>query len=497
MTPTERTSPGRLSADFTPVSLLALAAAFALLWNLGAGDLAAWDEAIYAEVSKEAARGGDWLTLHWGYRPWFEKPPLFMWVTAFFYSLFGVGEFWARAPSALSGVALVLLTYFIGGRVYGRRAGILASVVLLTCYHFISFSRFGTTDVMLTLFTYSAVYGHLRADGGSTKWWYLVWPSCAAAVMVKGAGGLVAPAAIVAALAFDGRLGDAIRSSDFRRGVAAALLITVPWHALMCVRHGRAFLDEYVGYHVVARATRTLEGHPSGYFYYVGKLIDGFFPWCLLVPFAVVSFVRRRRKDKDPARSRVLLVLAALVFVPYTLIPTRRPWYIIPVYPALAVLVAGFVNALYQTQRTRAVRRRLLTAACAVFIAVGGLYSFVSLRLGRSPEEPVAKLSRLARVTSPDDKDPLLLLYGVEPVYAQVPLFYSDRPVRQVYASPTRPAGEDAERYVNYENLSEVVRASEGRIILRREDVEGLSADYDVRVLAEEGSLALALLKRR
>jgi 4-amino-4-deoxy-L-arabinose transferase-like glycosyltransferase len=493
MTPTERTSSRRLSSDFTPVSLLALAAAFALLWNLGAGDLAAWDEAIYAEVSRETARGGGWLTLHWGYRPWFEKPPLFMWVTAFFYRLFGVGEFWARAPSALSGVALVLVTYFIGGRVYGRRVGILASVVLLTCYHFISFSRFGTTDVMLTLFTYLAVYGYMRAAGGSPRWWYVVWTSCAAAVMVKGAGGLVAPAAIVASLAFDGQLGDAIRSGDFRRGVAAALLITVPWHALMCVRHGRAFLDEYVGYHVVARATRTLEGHPSGYFYYVGKLIDGFFPWCLLVPFAVVSFVRRR-KDEEHARSRVLLILAALVFVPYTLIPTRRPWYIVPLYPALAVLVAGFVNSLYQTHRTRAARRRLVTAACAVFIIVGGLYSFVSLRLGRSLEEPVAKLSRLARSTSPDDKDPLLLLYGVEPVYAQVPLFYGDRPVRQVYATPTRPAVEDAERYVNYENLSEVVRTSERRIILRKEDVEGLSADYDVRVVAEEVLDARALV---
>src|SRR5919107_1706872 len=81
---------------------IASVAAVVLFVKLGANSLAAWEEAIYAQVSKEMARGGDWLTPHWAYRPWFEKPPLFMWLTALFYRLFGVDEFWARAPSALS-----------------------------------------------------------------------------------------------------------------------------------------------------------------------------------------------------------------------------------------------------------------------------------------------------------------------------------------------------------------------------------------------------------
>ena len=70
-----------LSSNFLPISLLVLVAAFALLWKLGTGSLAAWDEAIYAQVAKEMVRSGDWLTLHWGNQPWFEKPPLFMWIT--------------------------------------------------------------------------------------------------------------------------------------------------------------------------------------------------------------------------------------------------------------------------------------------------------------------------------------------------------------------------------------------------------------------------------
>lgn len=494
MTPTKPLSQKRFSSNLLPVSLLSLIAACALLWKLGAGSLAAWDEAIYAQVSKEIALSGDWLTLRWEYQPWFEKPPLFMWMTALFYRLFGVSEFWARVPSALSGIALVVVTYSIGKLTGGRRVGLLAAVVLLTCYHFLSFSRFGTMDVMLTLFTYTALYAYLRLTDGNQKWWYAVWSSCALALMVKGAGGMIAPAAIILALLFDKRLRVAVRSSHFRQAVLLAVLIVAPWHVLMSAWYGRAFIDEYIGYHVIARSTRTLEGHASGYFYYVGKLVDGFFPWCLLVPFAVVSIIRRNLKAQS--RSWVLLLLIALVFGLYTVIPTRRPWYIVPLYPALAILIAVFICGLYQNYRSRPIYRRIVAGACLILIVVGGLYSFVSLYLNRKPAEPVVNLARLAQSKSPGDKDSLVLLSGVEPFYAQIPLFYSDRPIEQAYAS-SEPISEDARRYVHYENLAEVTQASTKRILLRKEDIQPLSVDYDIHVLAEDDSLAFATIKRK
>jgi 4-amino-4-deoxy-L-arabinose transferase-like glycosyltransferase len=494
MARTKPPSQGRFSTNFPFISLLLLITAFALLWKLGAASLAAWDEAIYAQVSKEIVLGGDWLTLHWQYRPWFEKPPLFMWITALFYRLFGVSEFWARVPSALSGITLVGITYLIGKLTYGKWVGLMAALILSTCYHFLSFSRFGTMDVMLTLFTYLAIYAYLRLDNENPKWWYLVWASCALALMVKGAGGIIAPAVIVLSLALDKRLSDAIRSSHFWQGVLLAFLIIAPWHILMYVWYGRDFIGEYIGYHVIARSTRTLEGHASGYFYYVGKLVDGFFPWCLLVPFAVISIIRRNHKTQTG--SWVLLLLSALVFGLYTIIPTRRPWYIIPLYPALAILIAVFIGRLYHTHQSRPIYRRLVTAACALVIIIGGLYSFISLYFNHKPQEPIAKLSSFAQSKSPDDKDSLVLLYGVEPISAQIPLFYSDRPIRQAYVS-SKPATEDAVRYVSYENLADVMQGSARRIILRKEEIQGLSSDYDIRVLSEDDSLAYAEIKHR
>ncbi|MBC7909732.1 MAG: glycosyltransferase family 39 protein [Pyrinomonadaceae bacterium] len=473
---------------------LILIAAFALLWKLGAGSLAAWDEAIYAQVSKEIALGEGWLTLHWEFAPWFEKPPLLMWMTAILYRVFGVSEFWARVPSALSGVALVGVTYLTGKLAYGKRVGLLAAVVLLTCYHFLSFSRFGTMEVMLTLFTYLALYAYLRVWEGNQKWWYVVWSACALALMVKGAGGMIAPAAIVLALIFDKRFKAAMRSRHFWQGCLLALLIAAPWHVLMYALYGRAFIDEYIGYHVIARSTSTIEGNASGYFYFVGKLVDGFFPWCLLVPFAVFSDIRKKLKGQT--RSWVLLILSALVFGLYTVIPTRRPWYIVPMYPALAILIAALVVSLYQAYQSRPVYRRTIAIASVILIIVGGLYSFVSLYLNHKPEEPVARLARLAQSANSNDRDPLVLFSETEYFYAQVPLFYSNRPVRQTYAS-SAPASEDAKRYVSYEKLADVIEDSEERIILHRDDVQRLAASYDIRVLAEADSLVYAMIKRK
>jgi 4-amino-4-deoxy-L-arabinose transferase-like glycosyltransferase len=497
---TRTNSPGRRrffffsSSAFTPVLFLVLAATLALLWKLGAGSLAAWDEAIYAQVSKEIVQGGDWLTLHWEYKPWFEKPPLFLWATALLYRFLGVNEFGARAASAFSGIALVAVTYLTGKLSYNERVGLLAATVLLTCYYFLSFSRFGTMEVMLALLIYLALYAYLRLREGDQKWWNMVWVCCALALMVKGAGGLIAPATILLALMFDKRFMASLRSRHFWLGCSLAFMIVAPWHILMYVRYGGTFTDEYVGYHVVARSTRTLEGHPTTFLYYFGKLVDGFFPWCLLVPFGIVSGVKEILKGQP--RSRIFLIVSLLVFGLYTLIPTRRPWYIVPVFPALSILVAALVIKLHQSYRERPVYRRLIVSACVLLIVAGGAYSVISLYLNSRSDEHVASLARLARSKSPDERDSLLVFSESEPFYAQIPLFYSDRPVRQAYAQ-VQPASEDAKRYVNFENLADLVQTSTKRIILRKEDATRLATDYDIDVLAEAGPLVYATIKRK
>lgn len=480
------------------VPVLVLLASVVFLWRLGAVSLADWDEAIYAQVSKEMLRGGDWLTPRWNGELWFEKPPLLMWTTAVFYRLFGVGEFWSRAASAFSGVGVVVLTYSMGRLVYGRRVGFLAALVLLTSYQFVSAGRFGTIDMLLTLFTYLAVYAYLRLlAGGDGRWWYLLWLGCALALMSKGAAGWVAPVSIALALLLNGSASWAsMRSSHFWQGLVLALAVVLPWHLLMYARYGQAFVGEYVGYHVVARSTRALEGHAESYLFYLARLVDGFFPWVLLLPFAVVAAARENMRRRSHARtllrphSLVLLLLPALVFLFYTAIPTKLLWYILPVYPACALLVAAFAGRAY------ARRPRVVLSVCALFVLVGGAYCLLLISLRQRGDEPLARLARLARRADAGDREALLLFSDAEPLYRPAALFYSDRPLRQVYSKQI-PASQGARRYYDFQSLHEAAGDSQQRIILRRDDIERLSAQYEIRVLAEADALVYATVKRK
>src|SRR5438105_999847 len=110
--------------DVAAVVLICIVGGWAMFFRLGQGSLHDWDEAIYAQVSKEMVVSGDWLTEHYEYTPWFEKPPLFFWSTALLLRLFGISELWARAASAMFGIAVLVVTYFLGKLVYGRWAGL-------------------------------------------------------------------------------------------------------------------------------------------------------------------------------------------------------------------------------------------------------------------------------------------------------------------------------------------------------------------------------------
>ena len=215
---------------YWPECGLLAVASIEILWQLGSGSLWDWDEAIYAQVAWEILQGGNWLTLHWGYEPWLEKPPLLMWSTTLLYQLFGVDEFWSRAPSAFSGIALIGVTYATGKRLFGRHVGLLSAAVLLSSYDFVFYSRFGTTDVILTTFTWLALYGYVGVSKGNGRSWYLVWVAVALAVMVKSVAGLIGMIAIGLTIIFNRQIEKTVTSPEFQRGFLIALFIVAPWH---------------------------------------------------------------------------------------------------------------------------------------------------------------------------------------------------------------------------------------------------------------------------
>jgi hypothetical protein len=498
-----------------PVLLVCLLAAALILPGLGKASLKDWDEAIYSQISKEIVQSGDWLTLRWGHQLWFEKPPLLMWGTAVFYRVFGINEFSSRIVSALAGIALVCLTSAIGKRLYGTVVGIFSGVILITGSEFLFRARFGTTDVLLTLFTFLAIYAYLRLEDGNDRWWYLLWSSAAFAVMTKGAAAVIVPAVIGLSALLDGIVWKVLRTRKFWEGFGIACLIVGPWHIAMHLKYGLVFWQNYVGIHVLSRAIAPLSTYyTGGRPFYLSVLQNEFFPWFFLSIFALAIALRGLLRKEVP-QSRILILEVMLVFGLYTVVRTKFPWYITPLYPALAVLTSNMVVQAWRNPRSIAFSGVIIACCFAALFASPALafgfgslaflsvvwalksnYSDRSLRAiaavlslfllagalellpsnYRGGMAPVAILGRIAATSSPLDREPLLVFerpYGGTP--GPTLMYYSERPVEW---AKTR---DDLPRF--FENGK-----SKGAIIAR-DAVNGLSKDYQVEVLAESGPL--------
>ncbi len=147
------------------LALALLVSAAVMFPLLGHKVLADWDEGIYAEVAREFL-GRNWLIPHWHFQPWFEKPPLGLWLTAIFFRVFGINEFWARAGSALASVGIVSIVHAAALRVRGWKAAWIATFLLLTSFGFLRVARMGELDALLTLGCCAALWGLTKVRDG-------------------------------------------------------------------------------------------------------------------------------------------------------------------------------------------------------------------------------------------------------------------------------------------------------------------------------------------
>src|SRR5712691_10065521 len=120
------------------------------------------DEGLYATIALEMVRGGDWVMPHANGLPYLEKPPLYFWLTSLTFGLIGPSEWATRLWSALGALGTVLLTWRIGRRLYGARAGLLAGLVMATVVGNALYVRKASTDQVFVLCLTLALYGFLR-----------------------------------------------------------------------------------------------------------------------------------------------------------------------------------------------------------------------------------------------------------------------------------------------------------------------------------------------
>lgn len=475
----ESRSPGGSFISFlgsARFQILAIAGTAALLFffRLGVGALLDWDEATYAQVSREMAASGNWLAPTWAHQPFFKKPPLIFWLQAGLFHCFGVKEFWARFPSALAAVGVVLLVYLIARRLASPTAGICAAFALMTMNHFDRAARQGMTDALLCFCIFLAIYAWLRLSRESPAWFYLLCASIGVGALIKGPAVLVAPLAIAADWLLTRTPEKLLPRRHYFFGALLVFAIIAPWHIWMILHYGRAFLHQYIGIELGRRVTTVFEGSGGGPAHYLRIIFPGAFPWSLVALVALARSIRQRDKT-----SSLIWILAGIVLAGYSVLPTGHQWYILPVYPALAVEV-GILLA------DSAARWRLIRYAAVATLAAGMLVAFVKLarRQGDFFTNQVAQLAALAR--SNRGAGPLLIIPAPgtnSQLDVPTAVFYSNRPAVFI-ALP----GDDAE-------LARLLRTHRSMdAIVQNGAVRDLSAACSIRLKAENSTADYATI---
>lgn len=335
-----------MKKDFGAIALLLALSAVMFGFYLGHDSLYDWDEAWYGQVVKEMLATGDWITLQWRGGPFFDKPPLAIWAMAASASLFGLNETALRLPSALASGLTVLVLYGIARLGFGRiRPALLSALVLLTTLPFVKAGRMAMLDGPLALTFSLGVFSFLLARR-DPRWGLGLGLAVAVTWLIKGPLALLLLFLLVAFSLWE-REGRVWRSPWLWGGFAAGALLVLPWYVLEWQRHGMTFVKAHLGLHVVGRALSTMDSNEGPLWFYLAHIASLDHPWLFaLIPAGVFAWKQRR----DPL-VRLALCWALGVLGAFSLAATKLPWYVVPAYPAIALLLGGFLDRVVSDPR--------------------------------------------------------------------------------------------------------------------------------------------------
>lgn len=425
--------------------LLAVLFGLALAWPLRSPPIEHHGEAREGLVAQAIVDRGEWvLPRRNGELP--SKPPLFHWLAAIGAALFGWSDAVLRSPSAIAAWAAACCTFALGCAAGGRRNGWLAVGALVGMVPFLNAAVVARVDMLCTACIATALtaffsWYRYRSQRART----LVYLAVTAAVLAKGPVGAALPALVIVVFLAVERELQLLRDFWSWPLVCLTAIVDVGWYVLAALEGGREFValqlvrenwSRFVGSHEFQRTAR---GHTLRMSWVLGTQ---YLPWTLALGWCAI---RRIRGHPTDALDRFLHVWWLVVLGVFTVGAGKRPVYLLPAAPAIAVVAGRMLMALDATapgtreSRVR-VAHRISLARAVVALAIFDLVALATLQIvretkARRPTLPAfsAAVGRVVpehetvAATSIRWSDRMVLAYRLR------------RPVRQLHPSPGTP----------------------------------------------------------
>ncbi len=367
-----------------PARAVLILAAVLFICNIWGYDLGAPDEPFFGEGAREMVADGQWLVSHINGVVNTHKPPLFFWLIAIMSLPFGrVTSMTARMPSVLAALGTVAMTLRLGRRWSSEKTAVLAAFVLATTYMFWDKARTAQIEALLCFLIWvalSAFESWRAGDLDGRQAGLIFWAASALAVLAKGPVGLLLPLGIaLVTLAFDREIGRWRTFAPFS-GPLVFALICGAWVAAATLWGPPDYsvwgaLKE----HFVDRGIHGMH-HAQPWWYYAEVLPLQLLPWSFLVPGALVLAWRRRDRS-----DRFLLVTVVFIVLFFSISTEKRNLYVLPAFPAFALMTARFVGALVGWEKAPQMSRRWLTIGqsflAGLFCLLGAAAPFAAPRV--------------------------------------------------------------------------------------------------------------------
>lgn len=335
------------------VNIICLLVVSLIMFFLGAHLIPITDptESVYTLTAKEMLAAGDWLSPRIYGDYWYDKPIMFYLELLISYKIFGVGEGASRLFPAIFATLGLMLTYFFGAKVYNRRIGFAAALMLATTLEYWYLAHAVITDMtLMVMFALTLISFFLAYRAGKPQFYVVSFAAAGVSVLTKGPIGFFLPGLII--LIFLLWQGDLRHLKKLFRPKNLLVLIGIValWYLPMTLIHGREFLENFLGVHNFLRATVSEYPKTDVWYYYALICAVGFLPWSLvLIPAAVMKFFRRAELFIEEGRlpilemhEKFLIVWALTVVIFFQLCATKYVTYILPAMIPAAIFVARY-----------------------------------------------------------------------------------------------------------------------------------------------------------
>lgn len=317
--------------------------------NIDRFPLSNWDEAWYAEITRNMASGEySFLVPFWNGEYYFDKPPLYFWLSLPFFRIFGPGEWQTRIISALASVLATFLVYLIAKRMFTRRIAIMSAIVFLTLGQVVVRFAHGNLDALAVCLILATVYFYLVFP----KFWFirrkaLLIPGIILALTYLAKGWILGLVPIVAAFLFERLTLSGNHKQSFSANkkiislVTFSMLAASPYYVLGYLTFGQEFVRWYL---FNPTASSFSFGSFSGQFF--GNLIRDVGFWFVPVGLGLVMAAKVAGEYKT---NLFVLFGTSLVFLlGISFLRSKLGWYALPAYPFVAILIAYFVDRIFK-----------------------------------------------------------------------------------------------------------------------------------------------------